>query len=61
MFGGFSLFNAFVRHPLDKDWSIEGQIKNIGDRQYELYRGSGDTQFMTAGRTLFVGLRYTPK
>ncbi len=59
--GGFSLFNAFVRHPLDKDWSIEGQIKNIGDRQYELYRGSGDTQFMTAGRTLFVGLRYTPK
>lgn len=59
--GGFGLFNAFVRHPLGKDWSIEGQIKNLGDKQYELYRGSNDTQFMTAGRTLFVGLRYAPK
>jgi len=59
--GGFGVLNLYTRYALEKDWMLEAQLKNAGDKQYELTRGTNDTQFVTAGRAFYVGVRYTPK
>ncbi|MFZ2855668.1 MAG: TonB-dependent receptor [Rhodocyclaceae bacterium] len=59
--GGFGVLNLYTRYAVEKDWTLEAQLKNAGDKEYELTRGSGNTQFVTAGRAFYIGLRYAPK
>lgn len=54
--GGFTLFNAYVRKSISKEWGLEGRINNVFNKQYELVKN-----FNTPGTNFFVGLRYTPQ
>ncbi|MDX5408689.1 MAG: TonB-dependent receptor [Thauera sp.] len=58
---GYGMVDLFARYRIDKEWTLEGQVKNVGDKDYILERGRGDTVFTTAGRTAFIGVRYTPR
>lgn len=58
--GGYALVNLFGEYRLDGGWTAFGRVDNLFDRDYTLARSSS-TEYATPGRTLFVGVRYTPK
>ncbi|MGB0126037.1 MAG: TonB-dependent receptor, partial [Rhodocyclaceae bacterium] len=53
--GGYGLVHAFARYAVNKDWSVEGRINNLGDKKYETAWGYG-----SVGTDVFVGVRYAP-
>lgn len=53
--GGYSLVNLTVSRSLGGDWSMQGRVNNLFDKQYELAQGYG-----TPGINLFVGVQYQP-
>nr|MDP2191358.1 TonB-dependent receptor [Rhodoferax sp.] len=52
---GYGLVNLHASTQLAKDWTLLGRIDNLGDKSYETVRG-----YATAGRTLYVGLKWAP-
>jgi vitamin B12 transporter len=54
--GGYATVSLRADYRLDHDLTLFAKAGNIFDREYELRQ-----DYATAGRTLFVGLRYTPK
>ena len=54
--GGYGLVNLLADYRLEKDWTVFARANNIFDKQYELAR-----DFATAGSSLFVGVRYSPR
>lgn len=59
--GGYGLLDVFAQFRIDRDWTLEAQVKNAGDKEYALALGSQNTTFTTAGRTAFIGVRYAPR
>ena len=53
--GGYGLVNLFGTRPLNKDYSVLVRVNNLGDRAYQLANN-----YNTAGRNVFVGLRWAP-
>lgn len=51
---GYGVVNLFARTTLAREWDLLARLDNLGDRRYQLAQG-----YDTAGRTLFVGLRWT--
>ncbi len=51
--GGYSLMNLMLRYRLAAQWSIEGRLENVFDKQYEVASG-----FNTPGRGLFMAVSY---
>ncbi|WP_119737475.1 TonB-dependent receptor domain-containing protein [Noviherbaspirillum cavernae] len=63
--GGYTLVNLTARYALSKNWSLEGRIDNLFDKQYETSRAdyfnyTNLNTYGTLGTTAFVGIRYTP-
>ena len=54
--GGYTLVNLYASTTIAREWSLLARIDNIGDRDYQVARG-----YATAGRTFYVGLRWTPR
>ena len=54
--GGYATAALRADYRLDSDWTLFAKAGNIFDREYELSK-----DYATAGRTLFVGVRYQPK
>lgn len=54
--GGYGLVNLYASTTIAREWSLLARIDNIGDRDYQVARG-----YATAGRTFYVGLRWTPR
>ena len=54
--GGYGLVNLYASTTIAREWSVLARIDNIGDRDYQVARG-----YATAGRTFYVGLRWTPR
>ena len=54
--GGYGLVNLYASKALTRDWTVQARIDNVGDKDYELAR-----TFATAGRTVFVGLKWAPR
>ncbi|RJG00346.1 TonB-dependent receptor domain-containing protein [Noviherbaspirillum sedimenti] len=54
--GGYSLVNLYASHKLGKDYSVLFRVDNLADHTYQLAN-----TYNTAGRTVFVGLRWSPK
>ncbi|NMG43340.1 TonB-dependent receptor [Aromatoleum toluvorans] len=59
--GGYGLVDLFAQYRIDRDWTLDAQIKNAGDKDYALALGFQNTVFATAGRTAFIGVRYAPR
>lgn len=53
---GYTLVNLNASTPLTKDWTLLARVDNLADKQYELAR-----TFATAGRSLYVGVKWAPK
>lgn len=54
--GGYGLVNLYASTTIAREWSVLARIDNIGDRDHQVARG-----YATAGRTFYVGLRWTPR
>jgi vitamin B12 transporter len=54
--GGHGLVNLYASTTIARDWQLLARLDNLGDKSYQLARG-----YATPGRTLFVGLRWTPR
>lgn len=61
--GGYMLVNVDANVQLNRDWSLQGRINNLFDRDYVLVRTTfaPTSDYVTPGRFLFVGVRYAPK
>jgi len=54
--GGYSLINLYASHKIGSDYSLLVRVDNLAARDYQLAN-----TYNSAGRTLFVGLRWSPK
>ena len=53
---GYGIVNLYASTTLARDWQVLARLDNLGDRDYQLAHG-----YATPGRSLFVGLRWTPR
>lgn len=53
---GYGLFNLYAERAITKDWSVLARVDNVADKDYQLSKG-----YATAGRTLFVSLKWAPR
>ncbi|MCJ0762934.1 TonB-dependent receptor domain-containing protein [Variovorax terrae] len=54
--GGYSLINLSASTRLAKDWTLLARVDNLADKTYQLAN-----TYATAGRTLYVGLKWAPQ
>ena len=54
--GGYGLVNLYASTRIAREWDLLARIDNLGDKQYQVARG-----YATPPRSLYVGLRWTPK
>ncbi len=54
--GGYGLVNLYASTAIARDWNLLARVDNLGDKVYQLAGG-----YATPPRTLFVGLRWTPR
>jgi vitamin B12 transporter len=54
--GGYTTVDLHVEYALSRDWAVQGQIRNLGDRDYQTVRG-----YNQPPRAAFVTLRWQPK
>jgi vitamin B12 transporter len=53
---GYGLVNLAATRALAPNWTLVARLDNLGDKAYTLARG-----FATAGRTAYVGLRWSAR
>jgi len=54
--GGYGVLNLHASTSLGSDWTLLARIDNLGDKFYQTTRG-----YATAGRSLYLGLKWAPK
>ena len=52
---GYSLLNLHASTALNREWTLLGRVNNLADQKYETAQG-----YATQGRTLYVGLKWSP-
>ncbi|WP_181880986.1 TonB-dependent receptor domain-containing protein [Crenobacter cavernae] len=53
---GYGVTNLFAQYAIDRSWTLDARVDNVGDKEYELARG-----FNTPRREYFLGVRYASK
>ena len=54
--GGYTLVNLYASTRIARDYTLLARVDNLADKDYQLVRN-----YATAGRTLFVGLKWAPQ
>lgn len=54
--GGYTLINLYASTRIARDYTLLARVDNLTDKDYQLARN-----YATAGRTLFVGLKWAPQ
>ena len=54
--GGYGLVNLYASTTIAREWTLLARIDNLTDKDYQTARG-----YDTAGRTFYVGLKWTPR
>jgi vitamin B12 transporter len=54
--GGYGLLSLHAQTMLARDWALLARIDNVADKDYELARG-----YANAGRSVYLGVRWTPR
>lgn len=54
--GGYTLVNLYASTRVARDFSLLARVDNLGDKDYQLAR-----TYVTPGRTLYVGLKWSPR
>ena len=52
----YSLLNLTASTALTPDWKLQVRVDNLSDKAYESVLG-----YATAGRTLYLGLSWSPR
>ncbi|KZE33235.1 TonB-dependent receptor domain-containing protein [Crenobacter luteus] len=50
---GYGVTNLFASYAIDRQWTLDARVDNVGDKEYELVRG-----YNTPRREYFLGVRY---
>jgi vitamin B12 transporter len=63
--GGYTLVNLTAKYKIDNDWSLNGRINNLFDRDYALATTASSWDrslpaYNTPGLNLFIGISYSP-
>jgi vitamin B12 transporter len=60
---GYAVLDLDARYKLDRNWTLEGKLSNVFDKDYTLVSTTIPPAniYAVPGRGLFVGLRYSPK
>lgn len=53
--GGYALGSVFAEYRINRQWSVNGRVDNVFDREYTDYVG-----YQTAGRSVFAAVQYQP-
>ena len=53
---GYAVVNLSASTPIARDFTLVARVDNVADKNYQLVRG-----FATAGRTVYVGVKWQPK
>lgn len=53
--GGYALFNLSATSRVAREWTVLARLDNLADRRYETVSG-----YATAGRSLYLGLKWMP-
>ena len=53
---GYGLINLSASTPVAKDWTLLARVDNLADKTYQLAN-----TYATAGRSLYVGLKWAPQ
>ncbi len=53
--GGYAKWSLSAHRALTPEWNLQWRIDNLGDKHFELAQG-----YAIAGRTYFVGVRWSP-
>ena len=53
--GGYTLVNLYASTQVAKDFTLIARVDNLGDKAYEMAR-----TYATAGRSVYVGLKWAP-
>ena len=53
---GYAVVNLIASTPLARDFTLLARLDNVADRDYQLVPG-----FATAGRSVYVGLKWQPR
>lgn len=56
---GYALVNFVANYKINNDWSLQGRINNLLDKDYRLAL-DGSIPYNTPGANVFFSLRYTP-
>ncbi len=54
--GGYSLFNLYASKEVARDFTLLARLDNLTDHDYQLARN-----YVPPGRSLYVGLKWTPR
>ena len=54
--GGYGLLGLYASTRLTRDWEVLARIDNLADKDYQLAR-----TYATAGRTVYVGVKWAPQ
>ena len=54
--GGYALVNLYASTRLARDYTLLARIDNLADKDYQLAR-----TYATAGRTVYVGVKWAPQ
>ena len=54
--GGYALVNLYVSTRVARDYLVYARLDNLADKDYALARN-----YATAGRTIFVGVKWAPQ
>lgn len=63
---GYAIINFVTTYKINDDWSVQGRVNNLLDKQYALATsayaiyGLNEPVYNTPGSNLFVSLRYSP-
>jgi vitamin B12 transporter len=52
---GYTLIDLKVNYALNSDWTMEGKVGNLLDKDYETVAG-----YNSPGRMVLMGIRYAP-
>ena len=57
---GYGILNFVVDHKINSDWSAQGRLNNLLDKDYALALDWSGAPYNTPGANIFFSLRYTP-
>jgi vitamin B12 transporter len=57
---GYAIVNLVANYKINNDWTAQGRVNNLLDKDYALSLYSSTLPYNTPGANVFFSLRYSP-